>query len=164
MRVFVDLQRGQRLDSDGIRQCVQVQVIAVSPGMFAANADAQGPAAAQLVRVSASGGQTTESVVRLDGATGKYVPVPIVFGPTSESLYLVFYGTAFRYRTALSAVTVTLGGTPLLVTYAGLAPGYVGLDQLNLGPIPRSFIGRGPVDLVVSIDGKIANTVSVTFQ
>jgi hypothetical protein len=149
---------------DGINSIGTVQVVSVAPGVFSANADAQGPGAAHVVRVSASGGQTIESVVRFDAATGKYVSVPIVFGPQSESLYLVFFGTGLRSRTALSAVSVTLGGTPLTVTYAGAAPGFVGLDQLNLGPVPRSFIGRGAVNLSVSVDGKIANTVSVSFQ
>jgi uncharacterized protein (TIGR03437 family) len=149
---------------DGIVSIGTVQVVAVNPGIFSANADAQGPAAAQLVRVSASGGQTIQSVVRLDAATGKYVHVPIVFGPQSESLFLSFFGTGFRFRTGLSGVAVTLGGTPLTVTFAGAAPGYVALDQLNLGPIPRSFIGRGVVNLTVTVDGKVANTVSVSFQ
>jgi uncharacterized protein (TIGR03437 family) len=149
---------------DGIVSIGQVQVVSVAPGIFSANSDGQGPAAAQLIRVSAGGGQTIESVVRLDAASGKFVSVPIVFGPQTQNLFLVFYGTGFRFRTAQSAVTVTLGGTPLSVTYAGIAPGYVGLDQLNLGPIPRSFIGRGPVNLVVTVDGTLANTVSVSFQ
>ncbi|MEP7271934.1 MAG: hypothetical protein ABI882_10560 [Acidobacteriota bacterium] len=142
----------------------QVQVVAVAPGIFAANADGQGPAAAQTVRSQPGAGQITASTVRFDALSGQFVAVPIVFGPQAETMFLVFFGTGFRGRTSLAGVTASLGGTPLTVTYAGLAPGFVGLDQLNLGPIPRSFIGRGAVNLVLTVDGKVANTVTINFQ
>ena len=41
---------------------------------------------------------------------------------------------------------------------------FVGLDQVNLGPLPRSLTGRGEVDIVLTVDGKVANTVTVTIQ
>jgi uncharacterized protein (TIGR03437 family) len=39
-----------------------------------------------------------------------------------------------------------------------------GLDQLNVGPLPRSLAGKGEVDIVVTIDGKQANVVTVAIQ
>jgi uncharacterized protein (TIGR03437 family) len=49
------------------------------------------------------------------------------------------------------------------VEYAGLAPGFVGLDQINV-IVPRSLIGRGEVGVVLTVDGKMANTVKVSIK
>ena len=38
-----------------------------------------------------------------------------------------------------------------------------GLDQVNLR-VPRSLIGRGEVDVVLTVDGKIANTLRVNIK
>ncbi|MGH9846555.1 MAG: hypothetical protein ACREEM_48270, partial [Blastocatellia bacterium] len=45
-----------------------------------------------------------------------------------------------RYRNSLAAVTASIGGTTAQVDYAGSAPGFVGLDQLNVR-LPRSRSG-----------------------
>ena len=47
--------------------------------------------------------------------------------------------------------------------YAGLAPGFVGLDQVDVG-LPRSLIGRGEVDLVLTVDGRAVNTVRINIR
>jgi len=38
-----------------------------------------------------------------------------------------------------------------------------GLDQLNL-IVPRSLAGRGEVDVVLTVDGRTANTVKVNIK
>ena len=47
--------------------------------------------------------------------------------------------------------------------YASAQPGYVGLDQVNVR-VPRSLLGRGEVDFVLTVDGKSANTVKLNFK
>ena len=49
---------------------------------------------------------------------------------------------------------------------AGAAPVgvYLGEDIVNVGPLPQSLAGRGAVPVVVSFDGKPANTVTVSFR
>jgi uncharacterized protein (TIGR03437 family) len=49
------------------------------------------------------------------------------------------------------------------VLYAGAQGGQAGLDQLNL-LLPRALTGRGEADVVMSADGKLANTVQVTIR
>jgi uncharacterized protein (TIGR03437 family) len=49
------------------------------------------------------------------------------------------------------------------VLFAGAAPGFVGLDQSNVR-LPRSLAGRGEVDVVMTVDGKAANTVKVVIK
>jgi hypothetical protein len=39
-----------------------------------------------------------------------------------------------------------------------------GADQCNVGPIPRSLIGRGVTDIVLTVEGSPANTVQATIK
>ena len=41
-------------------------------------------------------------------------------------------------------------------------PQFVGLDQANLDPLSRSLIGWGEIDIVLTVDGTTANTVTVS--
>jgi uncharacterized protein (TIGR03437 family) len=60
-------------------------------------------------------------------------------------------------------VRVAIGSTDSQTIYAGEAPGFVGLDQVN-AIIPRSLIGRDNVDVVLSVDGVMANTVRIRIK
>jgi uncharacterized protein (TIGR03437 family) len=56
-----------------------------------------------------------------------------------------------------------MGGGFINALYAGAAPGFVGLDQIN-ALAPNSLAGRGEVDVVLTVDGKKANTVKLMFK
>jgi uncharacterized protein (TIGR03437 family) len=60
-------------------------------------------------------------------------------------------------------VTVKIGGDDARVDYAREQGGFVGLDQLNL-LLPRSLAGRGKVDVVLTVEGKAANTVMIEVK
>jgi uncharacterized protein (TIGR03437 family) len=137
-------------------------VSAISPALFSANANGSGVAAANVLRVLANGQQVFEAAMRFDQASNRFVPEPINLGPESEQVYLVVYGSGLRGYS--NAVTATLGGAPINVIFVGPQGGFAGLDQLNLGPVPRSLAGRGVVDLVVTVDGKQANTVQFSIR
>ena len=57
-----------------------------------------------------------------------------------------------------------MGGERVGVFGPVAQPQFVGLDQANLGPLPRSLIGRGEVDIILTVDGKTANAVTVNIQ
>jgi len=61
------------------------------------------------------------------------------------------------------AVTATIGGVNAPVEYAGAVSGYTGLDQVNLR-VPRSLMGRGEVNIVLTADGRTSNTVTVNIK
>ena len=138
-------------------------IAGVVPGLFAANANGQGIAAANLLRVKADGTQLYEPVAQFDQTANRFVAVPIDLGAASDQLFLVGFGTGFRYRSALTAVSCTIGGTNAEVFYAGEQGGLVGLDQANI-KIPRNLAGRGTVDVVLRVDGKAANTVTINVK
>ena len=139
-----------------------VNVARVAPGIFTANANGAGVPAAAILRIKADGAQAYELISRFDQASQKVVAVPIEPAVVNEQVFLVLYGTGMRYHGGLNGVSLNLGGTPVGTSYLGVS-GLAGLDQLN-ARLPASLAGRGEIDLVLSVDGKTANTVKLTFK
>ncbi len=134
----------------------------VAPGLFTANGNGMGPAAAAVLRVKPNGAQSYEPVVRLDAAAGKFVTVPIDLSNANDQVFLLLFGTGLRFRSALSAVSVTVGGTAQQVTFADKQGGQVGLDQINVRL--SGLAGRGEVDAVAIVDGQRSNVVRVNIK
>lgn len=151
------------LAGDGATSQAVVRVDAVAPGLFTADATGAGLAAANVLRVKLDGTLIYESVARFDTTQNRFVAIPIDFGADSDQLFLLLYGTGFRNRSALSAVSVKIGGADAEVLYAGAQGSLAGLDQIN-ARLPRSLAGRGDVDVVVTIDDKVVNTAKVGFR
>lgn len=140
-----------------------VTVESVVPGLFSANSDGAGVAAAVIQRVKGDGTQSYESVATYDATQKKFVAVPIDLGAASDQVYLILFGTGFRSRTSLSSVVCSLGGANADLSFAGAQGQYVGLDQANM-LIPRTLIGRGEVEVVFRADAKLANTVTINIK
>jgi uncharacterized protein (TIGR03437 family) len=124
-----------------------IYVVDSYPNLFMQSAG--GLAAAQIVRVR-GGAQTVEAVTA--------APVDLA---GSDSVYLVLYGSGMG-KAAASTVTATVAGAPVTVAYAG-PQGSAGLDQFNL-LLPASLAGKGRMDVVVKIDGRVSNPVNLTVQ
>jgi uncharacterized protein (TIGR03437 family) len=129
-------------------------VQSVAPGLFAANGAGSGLAAANWLRYNSSGQLV---------ASGDVGTSSIDFGASTDQGYLILYGTGIRHVSSQSAVSVTVGGLAGTVTYAGAQGGSQGLDQVNV-LLPRALAGRGSgVPVVLTADGKTANTVTVNI-
>jgi uncharacterized protein (TIGR03437 family) len=139
-----------------------IQVDPVAPALFSANASGSGVAAGQLLR-SRNGATSMEPIATFDPDAQRWLPVPLDLG-TADTLFLTLYGTGIRNRASLADVRATVGGETVPVIYAGPQNGSPGLDQINIGPLPQSLKGRGAADVVVSISGKLSNTVSIQIQ
>ena len=115
-------------------------------------------AAPSLFTSNASGAGAPAAVVTKDGvnytATGNSDGSP---NPVDAGDYLVLFGTGFR-RASASAIRITIGGKDAPVLFSGAQGGFEGLDQMNT-QIPTGI--SGVVDLVVSINGRVANAVKV---
>ncbi len=139
------------------------QIATVAPGLFSANADGQGVAAAVALRIKADGQQIFEPVARLDQATNKFVTAPIDLGPETDQVFLVLFGTGMRFRSSLATSSSTIGGENAELLYVGPAGGFVGLDQSNVR-LSRSLIGRGEVEVRLTVDGKPSNVVRISVR
>ena len=133
-----------------------VQVEAVAPGIFTANADGQGPPAAFYLRFRGAEQTAQEFTFDPNALVGEREPVLIDFGDEDELLFIAIFGTGMRGG---STLTATIDGEDVPVTPVVALEDFVGLDQANVGPIPRSFIGRGLVELQLFVDGMATNVV-----
>ncbi|MBI1352980.1 MAG: hypothetical protein GC160_01450 [Acidobacteria bacterium] len=154
----LNVLRNGRLAASG-----QIVVAAYAPSVFSANGDGTGVAAAELLRVS-NGSTTPEPVGVYDAEEGRWRPRPVSLGPDGELLFLTLYGTGIRGRARLADVRAEVGGQVVPVIYAGAQSEYAGLDQINLGPLPRSLAGKGEVDIVLRVAGRTSNRVTVAFE
>lgn len=131
-----------------------------APGLFTANADGRGIAAAQVIRISSTG-QTVENVAQWDQAQSIFVPAPISF--FSDQLVLTLYGTGIRHTGGQSSVTCTINGQVVPILFAGAQPTFAGLDQVNL-QLPASLAGSGLAAVFIQVDGQATNSVNLMFQ
>ncbi len=136
-----------------------VEVGIVAPGIFALNA--QGLAAANVLRVR-DGVQTVEDVFEI-GAGDAIVARAIDLGPEGDTVFLLLYGTGFRFRRFATSVQATIGGQNARVSFSGAQGDFPGLDQMNI-EIPRSLIGRGDVEVRVTVDNAAANAVRIRIR
>ena len=135
-------------------------VVAVAPALFTADSTGRGVAAALAVRLVLAGGVQSSTPI-FQCSNGTCVSVPINLGidtPTSLSLF----GTGIRNRSAQDKVSVAIHGISVPVQFAGPQGGFVGLDQVNVS-LPLTLRGSGESDLVLTVDGVVANTVRVNI-
>ena len=62
-----------------------------------------------------------------------------------------------------STPVVTIGGVPAAVTFSGLAPGFVGLYQVN-AEVPANARTGDAVPVALTIGGVTSNTVTIAVQ
>ncbi len=129
------------------------------PGLFTANASGQGVAAAYVIHRDGQGHDSTELVY--EAGPGGYVPKPIV--KRQSQLFLVLYATGAQprpyststatYCFATGARRVLVDGVEAPLLFWGEAPGFPGVDQMNVdltGMIGGLARGRDlPVSLVL---------------
>ncbi len=134
---------------DGTVSTETVQVAAVAPGLFSANATGQGVAAAIAVQ-----GTNASLIFSCGSAPLSCAPVPVNVNQT----VLELYGTGIRGHS--TPVTCTIGGVFAPVSYAGAQGQYAGLDQVNVS-LPASLANQGVLSIVLTVDGTQSNTVTI---
>ena len=138
-----------------------VQVDAVAPGLFTANGAGTGVAAALAIRrIIATQTDTTVPIYHCNAHGCTSVPIDMQSG---TQVFLELFGTGIRGRSSLANVTATIGGAAATVLFAGPQGQFPGLDQVNLS-LPMSLHGKGETDLILTVDGVVANTVRVNLH
>ena len=85
-------------------------------------------------------------------------------GDDEDQIFLSLFVTGIQFAASVEGMSATIDGEDVPVfSFVGDLDQFVGLGQVNIGPIPRGFIGRGPVLIVLTIDGIAANSVIVAF-
>ncbi|GEM_PF-1798060 len=141
------------LYNDAVIAAGTVTIERVSPGLFTAGANGQGVAVGQTT----FDGVSFQPVMNANGT-----PRPVSVGAANRPNYLVLYGTGLRHRSQLANVRVTIGGVAAGVEYLGAHSRLAGLDQMNVR-MPQELRGRGDVDVVLTIDGRVSNAARINI-
>jgi uncharacterized protein (TIGR03437 family) len=133
----------------------------IAPGLYTANADGAGVAAAVPLFIDASRQVTNPTLFTCNPAVQRScVATPVSVGGITDTLYVELFGTGIRgSRTAHCFVA----GQEVPVYYAGPQASFAGLDQVNI-LIPRSLIGTGTVLIYFVADETASNVVSLNVQ
>jgi uncharacterized protein (TIGR03437 family) len=147
-------------NSDNSTRTGTFTVVRGAPGVFSAKANGQGAAAA----VTTFDGAVFSAVANPDGTERDVDP-----GTRQRRNVLVMFATGIRNTPATNpndangvaeAVTVKIQGVPCEMIYAGPAPGFIGLDQINAF-IPPELAGFGSVNITITAAGRTSNTVTM---
>jgi uncharacterized protein (TIGR03437 family) len=131
-----------------------ITVAAARPGIFTTNQQGTGQ------------GMIMDVANRLVDSTNpaKAGDVVVVYctglGATNPAVRSGEAAPASPLAKVVTPVTVTIGGQPAVVQFAGLTPGFVGLYQVN-AQIPAGVTPSAAVSLVLSQDGVPSNTVTL---
>jgi uncharacterized protein (TIGR03437 family) len=134
-----------------------------APGLFTANADGRGLAAAVALRIKADGSQSYEPLARFDATTQRFVAVPLDLGAETDRVYLILFGTGWRAFIDSAPVSANIGGLSATVAFAGAQPGLTGVDQANV-LVPRPLLGKGEVEVSLTFLQQTSNTVRVVIK
>jgi uncharacterized protein (TIGR03437 family) len=156
------------VSAGGITSSAQsIFLVASAPGLFATNAAGSGQGAIQIANTSVF----AAPVGSIPGAQAR----PANRG---EDISIFCSGLGSVANQPLSGVpapiapplptttampTVTLGGVQANVTFSGLAPGFVGLYQVN-ARVPDNAPSGDSVPVVITVSGTASNTVTVAIQ
>jgi uncharacterized protein (TIGR03437 family) len=136
-------------------------VASSSPGLYSANGNGAGVAAALAESITPSGTATPLSVFSCQsGVALSCLSTPIDVATASGTVYLSLYGTGLRGAGTLQAY---IAGQQLPVQFAGAQGQYQGLDQVNIA-VPKSLAGMGEVSVYLVADGQNSNMVTINIQ
>jgi uncharacterized protein (TIGR03437 family) len=95
---------------------------------------------------------------------GEYISIYATgLGDVSNRPAAGFPSPADPLATTLATPTVTVGGLPAAVTFSGLAPGYVGLYQINV-QVPAGVPTGPDIPIVLTIGGVPSNTATIAVD
>jgi uncharacterized protein (TIGR03437 family) len=138
-----------------------VTIAPSAPGLYSANADGAGVAAANAYVVTASNERVNQAVATCNPlAARSCLAAPLSLGGATDTLYIELYGTGIR---GAASVKCFVAGQSVPCLYAGPVAAYAGLDQVNIS-IPKSLAGAGDVRVYVVADGVASNVVGLKIQ
>jgi uncharacterized protein (TIGR03437 family) len=131
------------------RHTTNVLLVPAVPSVFSLDSSGTGPAAA------------------INGLTGQIVgPANPLHAGDYASIFLTGLGqttTQNGLEYAQIVPSVSIGGQPCVVIYAGRAPTIEGVDQINC-QVPAGVTPGSSVPLIVTSNGRASNTVTLAIQ
>jgi uncharacterized protein (TIGR03437 family) len=134
---------------------VNVYVETAAPAIFTQDASGSGPAAALKVSNSSLTLVTADNPLHAGDAVALYA--------TGLGLTAPGNGPDSGLYVAVQQPTVTVAGVNCPVTFAGAAPGYVGLDQINC-TIPAGIASNASAPVAITSGDRSSNTATLAIE
>jgi uncharacterized protein (TIGR03437 family) len=138
----------------------------VQPAVFSVDSSGTGQGAIQLANTAtfAAPYGSIPGVAASPAAIGQYVTIYCTgLGAVSNPPALGAAASGNPLSMALATPTVTIGGQSAPVSFAGLAPTFVGLYQVNV-QIPPGVASGNAIPVVLTQDGVSRNTITLAIQ
>ncbi len=140
-----------------------ISIDPLSPGIFSTNQSGHGQGAILIANtntlVAPTGsipGRTTRPA-----KPGEFITIFCTgLGQVSP---LLATGLPATTNTTVATPTVTIDGAPAAVQFSGMAPGFVGLYQVNV-QVPPGTRSASDIPVVLTIGGKPSNTVTIAVS
>ena len=140
----------------GSSTAVTVNISAAGPAIFTVNSSGTGQGAVVNVR-----GQTAAAATPV--ARGQYIEIYCLGLGAVSNRPSTGAAAVDASSPALVPPTVTIGGMQVPSSFAGLAPGFVGIYQVN-ALVPLSVTPGSALSLSVSLNGAESQTVTIAVQ
>jgi uncharacterized protein (TIGR03437 family) len=135
-----------------------ISISSFSPAIFTVPSGGSGPGA---ILHNNSGVLISASA---PAARGEFIAIFCTgLGPVQPPVPSGTPGPSNPLSQTTTTPTVTIGGIPAVVNFAGLAPTFAGLYQIN-AQVPQGVAPGNAVPVVVSIGGVVSNTVTIAVQ
>jgi uncharacterized protein (TIGR03437 family) len=143
---------------------VPITITPFAPGIFTTNSRGSGQAAALIAGTAFVAAPVGAFPGSRPVRRGEYVSLFCTgLGHVTNTPSLGSVSPSDPLSETTTTPQVSVGGVNARVTFSGLAPGYVGLYQVNV-QIPNNAPLGNVVSVGLSIGGVIANTVSIAVQ
>jgi minor extracellular serine protease Vpr len=136
---------------------ITLQITSYNPGLFSRTQDGAGPGA---ILHSSSGVPVSADAPAQPGETVSLYATGL--GAVNNGPATGAAATASPLSKTQATPLVTIGGLPAVVTYSGLAPGFVGLYQVNV-TVPTG-LATGDNTVVLNMGGASSNTVTLSVR
>jgi uncharacterized protein (TIGR03437 family) len=161
-------QASVAVSAGGLTSSAQsIPLVASAPGLFATNSAGSGQGAIQIANTTlfpAPGGSIPGAQAR---PANRGEDISIFCTGLGSVANQPLSGAPAPIAPPLSTTTVvpavTVGGVQATVTFSGLAPGFVGLYQVN-ARVPDNAPSGDSVPVVITVSGAASNTVTVAVQ
>lgn len=154
-----DLIPAQLTQPDGSTLLTTLRVAPTAPGIFTVLMNGQGQAAALNQDNSQNFGTNPAkrgSVIQIFATGAGETDPPLLPGEAAPAS-----GNPLVFTRVLPQVTI--GGTPAPVQFSGMAPGWVGLWQINV-EVPANVTPGAAIPLVITAGGISSNTVTIAVE
>jgi uncharacterized protein (TIGR03437 family) len=144
---------------------INVRLAQFSPGLYSAQANGAGQGAILIANTATLAAPASGQVHGLPAKRGTdYINIFATgLGPVTNQPASGAPASASPLSWATAAVTVTIGGVPVTPSFAGLAPGWVGLYQVNV-QVPANAPVGDAVPVALSVGDAASNQVTMAVQ